>query len=280
MSSGNDLTSVSLEQVLVNYGTLPVAIISIEGTVGCGKSTALQQIAANPAQMLTRLLGETRLARLNAAAVLVTLEEPLEAYKNCGPTNLLGEFYRDQKAHAFLFEIHVLRCRAQAMKQLIVDTVRQHAATHGNALPVQIVVVQERSLYSCRYVFARMLRDQGLLSDAEWINYCDVYDFYQRTWHTDFAELAPLVRNVAVQHLATIYFKFEPRAALERIVARNRDGEVIDGVSSIPLEYLQRLQTQHDSTFNPYDVKWRSLFHLHVLTPEESARYFDVVKQE
>jgi len=283
MSSGSskgEFTSVSFEQVQNSYGTLPVAVISFEGTIGCGKSTVLKQIAADPAKTLTRLLGEARFATLNRAAVFVTLEEPLEAYKNCGSTKLLAEFYRDQKTNAFLFEIHVLRCRVEAMKRLIIDTVRQYATTHANAMPVQIVVTQERSLYSCRYVFARMLFQKAMLTEAEWVNYCEVYNFYQRIWHADFAELQPLVRNVLVQHIATVYFKFEPLTALKRIIARNREGEVVDGASTIPLEYLQELQARHDKTFDPQDIKWCSHFQLHVLVPEEVAHYFDVTKQE
>lgn len=272
-----DSTSVTLEEMLNAYGTLPVNIISIEGTIGCGKSTALRQIAKNPAATLSQLIGPERFARLNPAALFVTLEEPLEAYKHCGSTAMLAEFYRDQKSTAFLFEIHVLRCRTAAMKQLIVDTVRAYVADNGNKMPVQIVVIQERSLYSCRYVFARMLHQQGMLNEAEWINYCDVYDFYQRNWHADFADLQPLVRKVAVEHTATIYFKFEPLTALSRIVARNREGEVTGGVSIIPLEYLKDLQVRHDKEFDPDDVKWRSLFRLFVLAPEQSMQYFDGV---
>ena len=86
------------------------------------------------------------------------------------------------------------------------------------------VFISERSLFTDKFVFAKMLFDSG---NIELIN----YKIYLK-WFDTFADDFPVSK--------IIYVNTEPEICHQRIVKRSRTGE-----SNIPLDYLQNCHKYH-----------------------------------
>ena len=96
----------------------------------------------------------------------------------------------------------------------------------------QYIIITERSLYTDKHVFAKMLHDQGKIEDV-------CYQIYLK-WFEEFAKDFPINYSV--------YVKTDPTNCYNRIHKRSRDGEEV-----IPLAYLQDCHTYHEEFLNGND---------------------------
>jgi len=87
------------------------------------------------------------------------------------------------------------------------------------------IIVCERSVWTDRNVFAKMLYDEGKIEEVNFQIYLQ--------WFDEFVDDYPLT--------AIIYLPTSPELCAERVKIRNRPGE------DIPLEYLQRCHDYHVS---------------------------------
>ena len=186
-------------------------IVSIEGNIGSGKTTLIHHLEE-------RYVGKK----------FMFLKEPLHIWKSVQDRetgeNILQKFYKEPIKYAFPFQIMVYMTFAQrlldAIKEVDEDT----------------VIVCERSMESCRDIFAKMLREQGQIDD---INYTILLMFYKQM------ELI----NVD----AVIYLDISVETSNERIKKRARLGE-----DNIPISYLEKCKVNHEEwirsfTSNQYD---------------------------
>jgi len=164
-------------------------MIFVEGNIGTGKSTFLNKLAEEFKVIL----------------------EPVDEWtktRNANGKNLLEEFYSDPARNAYLFQSIAFRSR---MKNIV----NQNSA------------IIERSIYTDRNVFAKTCREDGLISDIEWNDYCGWFD-----WLTDEFKIRPI---------GFIYLRCDPMISYERIKKRSRSGE-----ESISLDYLKKLHEKHE----------------------------------
>jgi deoxyadenosine/deoxycytidine kinase len=87
------------------------------------------------------------------------------------------------------------------------------------------IIITERSLDTDKYVFAKMLFDDGKIEDVN-------YAIYLK-WFDHFIEDLPLE--------GVIYLKTDAEICSQRIRQRNRDGE-----ETIPIEYLKKCGYYHN----------------------------------
>jgi deoxyadenosine/deoxycytidine kinase len=168
-------------------------LVFLEGNIGAGKSTLVK--------ILRKYLPEV---------VLTT--EPCNEWQNAGGFNLLQAFYENPSSWACLFQIYASMTR-----------IRKQQKEANGAWDLQIM---ERSWFSDRYCFARMLHKSGFISDEQWAVYTQMWDWYMRT---------------SDMPVAFIYLKVDPQTCLQRLQARSRSEEV--GVS---LDYLTCLHECHE----------------------------------
>jgi len=178
-------------------------IISIEGNIGSGKSTLLANLKKyyenNPN--------------------VVFLKEPVDEWEKIKDENgvtILEKFYTDQNKYSFAFQMMAYVSRLKVLR----DALKEHNREK------KIILITERSLYTDKMVFAKMLFDTGKM---EYVNY-QIY----LNWFDTFSEEFPVHK--------VIYVKTEPEKCFERISIRARDGE-----SNIPLEYLESCSEYHDN---------------------------------
>jgi deoxycitidine kinase/deoxyguanosine kinase len=201
-------------------------IVSLEGNIGSGKSTLLRYLADN----------------CNTRKDIVFLQEPVDEWSkitDVDGTTMLEKFYKNQDRYAFSFQMMAYISRLALLKKTRDDN-------------PSAIIVTERSLFTDRHVFAKMLYDTKQIEEAE-------YKIYLR-WFDTFANEYPIDK--------VIYVKTEPPTCLGRIVKRNRGGE-----TTIGLDYLIRCSRYHNAMVeNVYD-KEKTL----VLDGDE---YFDNMKDK
>jgi len=180
-----------------------VNIISIDGNIGSGKST---------------LMGKLKTYFSNDTNV-VFLKEPVDEWETIKDENgitILEKFYENPSKYGFSFQIMAYISRLNIMKKEFKKN--PHA-----------IFISERSLFTDKLVFAKMLFDSG---NIELVN----YKIYLQ-WFDTFAEDFPVSK--------VIYVNTEPEICHQRIEKRSRTGE-----SNIPLEYLQNCHKYHTDMLN------------------------------
>lgn len=187
-------------------------IISIEGNIGSGKSTLFNKLKTY----------------LQANYAVVFIEEPLSEWVNTTDKNgksILEKYYADQEKYAFPFQMlaYITKLRK------LIETFKENPTA---------IVITERSLYSDRLIFAKMLYDSGKINDISYTIYLKWFDYFINQINYP---------NQLLHHM--IYINTDPQICYERIKLRNRDGENL-----IPLEYLQSCDKYHAEMINPNNL--------------------------
>jgi thymidylate kinase len=181
-------------------------IVSIEGNIGSGKST---------------LLANLRLYYENNSNV-VFLKEPVDEWEKIKDENgetILKKFYADQEKYSFPFQMMAYVSRLKVLR----DTLK---TIKNDSVDKNIIIITERSLYTDKMVFAKMLYDSKKI---EHVNY-QIY----LNWFDTFSDEFPVNK--------VVYVKTSPEKCYERIVKRSRTGE-----ENIPLAYLSSCSNYHDN---------------------------------
>ena len=188
-------------------------IVSIEGNIGSGKSTLLERIREE--------YKDNQYIRF--------LREPVDEWekiKDKDGNTMLQKFYADQKEYSFAFQMMAYISRLTIVRENVRDimqTVKKDKDEGKDSK--KYIIITERSLYTDKYVFAKMLYDQGKIEDVK-------YQIYLN-WFDEFAKDFP-VNDV-------IYVNTDPKKCYERIHKRARVGEEV-----IPLEYLTCCHKYHN----------------------------------
>jgi deoxyadenosine/deoxycytidine kinase len=185
-------------------------IVSIEGNIGSGKSTLLSNLHKH-----YKDIGN-----------VVFLKEPVDEWekiKDEKGITMLEKFYADQEKYSFPFQMMAYVSRLKVLRDALKD-IREK--TNKNGTNKKTIIITERSLYTDKMVFAKMLYDSGKI---EYINY-QIY----LNWFNTFSEEFPVDKIV--------YVKTSPARCYSRIIKRNREGE-----SVIPLDYLNSCNNYHDT---------------------------------
>jgi len=179
-------------------------IFSIEGNIGSGKSTLVKK--------LTTIL--TKLSNIQ----VIYLPEPVavwESIKDNSGKNIIEKYYENQEKYAFSFQMMAYITRIHQVKEIL--------KKNENA-----IIICERSVFTDKEIFAKMLHDDEKIEDVEYNIYCK--------WFYEF------VKDIPVAGL--IYVKTNPEKCEKRVIHRNRKGE------SIPLSYLENCHLYHENWLN------------------------------
>jgi len=180
-------------------------IVSIEGNIGSGKSTLLENLRNHYSQN----------------DYVIFLREPVsdwEKIKDSEGNTILKKFYAEQEKYSFAFQMMAYISRLKILRDTIKDIGQ-------NKDGKSYVIITERSLYTDKHVFAKMLYDQGKIEDV-------CYQIYLN-WFDEFAKDFPINYS--------IYVKTDPDKCYERVHKRARDGEEV-----IPLSYLSECHDYHE----------------------------------
>jgi len=188
-------------------------IVSIEGNIGSGKSTLLsnlrQHYESNPN--------------------VVFLKEPVDEWEKIKDENgetILKKFYADQEKYSFPFQMMAYVSRLKVLRDTL-KTIKTDTEDKN------IIIITERSLYTDKMVFAKMLYDSKKI---EHVNY-QIY----LNWFDTFSDEFPVNK--------VVYVKTTPNKCYQRIVKRSRTGE-----ENIPLDYLASCSNYHDNMLDKQNL--------------------------
>lgn len=211
------------------------SIIPIEGNIGSGKSTLLKHLKDYVDKHSdTTLLNHNAEIKTNTNCTfklnrkIIFLKEPVDEWETIRDSEnktMLEKFYADQKRYSFSFQMMAYISRLVYMKDAV------------EANP-DAVIITERSLYTDKEVFAKMLFDDHKIEDVD-------YQIYLK-WFDAFAKDYPVSK--------LIYVKADPEVCSERIKKRHRHGE-----EGIPLEYLERCHNYHEDMIKKYEKDYDQL---------------------
>ena len=173
-------------------------LISIDGNIGSGKSTLMEALKQ----------------KFKDNKNVVFLREPVDEWgqiKDENNVTILEKFYANQKDYSFSFQMMAYISRLVLLK----DAVKNNPTT---------IFISERSLFTDREVFAKMLYKSGFIEEVN-------YKIYLR-WFDSFSSEFPLNK--------VIYVKADPQVCFDRIKKRSRTGE-----SNIPFDYLENCHKYH-----------------------------------
>tara|TARA_B100001027_G_scaffold208046_1_gene173002 strand:+ start:8516 stop:9289 length:774 start_codon:yes stop_codon:yes gene_type:complete len=184
-------------------------ILTIEGNIGAGKST-----------LITKLIENLR-NDINSNRKIIYLQEPVDEWskiKSKDNLNMLELFYSNSKKYAFAFQMMAFISRMAKLKQAMCNNKNS-------------IIICERSIFTDREVFAKMLYEDGLILEEE-------YQIYNK-WFVHFAN--------EIKPSGIIYLKTDPNITDARIKKRNRLGENID------IQYLEKCHKYHEDWIQSYE---------------------------
>ena len=177
-------------------------IISIDGNIGSGKSIILKN------------LKDQFINKNN----IIFLEDPVNEYIKIkdDTQNILEIFYKDSVKYAFPFQMMTLITRFHIINKIIKNN-------------PNTIIILKRSLYTDKYIFAKMLFETNKMNTFE-------YQIYNK-WFDEFTQ-----NPIEYKY---IYILSDPIYCFERIKERNRYSE-----HRITIDYLKLCNDYHDQMFN------------------------------
>lgn len=206
LTSSSSVSDDIIEGIIGREVSLrPPRVFSLDGNIGAGKTTLLTHIS-------------------KAFPDVLIVPEPVDTWtrlKDEDGRNLLELFYEDKKRWAYTFQNAAILSRLKLLKDIL-----------ATARPGQIIVT-ERSVLTDRCVFAKMLKDTGILDSLEW----DLYEMWYKTFATD------------IPMAGILYVTTDVSTSAQRIKTRNRHGE-----ESISTDYLTDLNRYHEAWLSSANI--------------------------
>ena len=174
-------------------------LFAVDGNIGSGKSSRVNDLKHY----------------LKDNSSFVFIQEPVDDWnsiKSSEGTTILEKFYHNQDKYAFSFQMMAYISRLALLRK----TMRENPNCH---------IITERSIFTDRNVFAKMLYDDDKIEEVN-------YKIYLK-WFDEFASETKLD--------GIIYVHTDPEVCYNRIKKRSRTGE-----ESIPLEYLKKCHDYHN----------------------------------
>ena len=155
----------------------------------------------------------------------------VEGNIGCGKSRLLADLARDWRVQCEpVEEWRDILPLFYANRQRWALAMNARALLSFADVPDSEPVVVERSPLSCKEVFGRMHKNEGVLSEKEWQLLSDLYE--RVSWVPD----------------VIIYLCCPPATCLERVQRRGRDGE-----QDVTHDYLAKLQFAHLTMLRWYE---------------------------
>jgi len=129
----------------------------------------------------------------------------------------LSDFYDDMAKWAFPLQIYFLNSRFRQMME---------------AKQSPITIIQDRTIYEDAHIFAKNLRENGVLSERDYQNYWGIFDS---------------MKSMSTPPDLLIYLRASVPTLIKQISRRGRDYE-----QSISIKYLETLNRQYEEWIESY----------------------------
>jgi deoxyadenosine/deoxycytidine kinase len=183
-------------------------IISFDGNIGSGKSSIVRYFEKNFEKFCNLKTYHYKIC---------FLQEPVsiwETIKDTDGKNIIEKFYENNTQYSFAFQMMAYISRLSLFKEALKQDYD--------------IIFTERSMFTDRNIFAKMLYDSKNMNELE-------YQIYNK-WFDEFVE--------CLNNMKIVYIRTSPEICDKRVKYRAREGE------NIPLEYLKNCHYYHDAWLN------------------------------
>jgi len=184
-------------------------IVSFDGNIGSGKSSVVKYFQNN---------FDKYCKSKNKNLKICFLQEPVTEWESIKDIddgkNVIEKFYEDNKSYSFSFQMMAYISRLAIFKKAINENYD--------------VIFTERSMFTDKNVFAKMLYDSKQMRSID-------YQIYNK-WFDEFVDI--------IKNIKTVYVRTSPEVCQSRIIKRKRLGE------NIPFDYLQNCHYYHEVWLN------------------------------
>jgi len=187
-------------------------VIVIDAEIGAGKSTLLD--------VLHRLDKE----ELDGIRQIYIIPEPVELWKESGA---LDNFYSDVAGNAYKFQTYTYVTRVKKCLEFW-EKIKHERLGDKNERDLFIL---ERSIYSDKDIFVRMLYQDGIFSDLDYHMYLEWWDMWKKI--------------MPFEPSAFVYLRTPLDECLKRIQERGRGREV-----NVNRDYHEKLHQAHMEFLN------------------------------
>jgi len=173
-------------------------LVSIEGNIGTGKTTLIKMMK-----------------KFKTSKPIIFIPEPVDEWDNIRCLEgepILKKFYGNAEKWGFSFQMMAFISRYALLRKVIREN-------------PESIILSERSLLTDRWVFAKMLYDDGFINH---INYQIYLNWYDELMHD-------------IKYDKIIYLQTDPECSFNRIKKRNRKGE-----ENIQVEYIKKCHDYHE----------------------------------
>lgn len=186
-------------------------ILSFDGNIGSGKSTIVKYLEIN-------FENYYKSKKPNDNIKICFIQEPVSEWERIidqkTNKNIIECFYSNNEKYSFAFQMMAYISRLSLFNKALKQNYD--------------IIITERSLFTDKNIFAKMLYDTNKMNHIE-------YQIYLK-WFDEFTE--------SFKNMKIIYIKTNPEICFERIVERNRKGE------NISLIYLNNCHLYHELWLN------------------------------
>jgi deoxyadenosine/deoxycytidine kinase len=188
-------------------------IYSIEGNIGSGKTTIIENLQ--------------KCFHNNSEVIFIL--EPVDVWqtiKDADGETILAKFYKDTAKYSFTFQVMAYFTRLSMLREVM----RKN--------PMCKTIICERSLEADKHIFAKMLKEDGLIDDVSY----QIYQLFNAEFQDEF------------RLDGIVYIDADASVCKERVEKRAREGE-----GSVSLEYLEKCQKYHEQWLSNQELSSRLL---------------------
>ena len=170
---------------------MPPLIVTIDGNIGCGKSTIMRYLEKNFANYCGSKSNNCKIC---------FLQEPVSSWESIGDANgksIITHFYENNERYSFAFQVMAYTSRLSLLKEALKENYD--------------VIISERSIYTDKFVFAKSLYDAKKMSLIEYIIYLKMFDEF----------------STIINKFKMVYIRTSPEICDLRVKRRGRLGETI-----------------------------------------------------
>ena len=170
---------------------MPPLIVTIDGNIGCGKSTIMRYLEKNFANYCGSKSNNCKIC---------FLQEPVSSWESIGDANgksIITHFYENNERYSFAFQVMAYTSRLS----LLMEALKENYD----------VIISERSIYTDKFVFAKSLYDAKKMSLIEYIIYLKMFDEF----------------STIINKFKMVYIRTSPEICDLRVKRRGRLGETI-----------------------------------------------------
>tara|TARA_Y100001970_G_C14240787_1_gene864792 strand:- start:1994 stop:2698 length:705 start_codon:yes stop_codon:yes gene_type:complete len=187
-------------------------IISFDGNIGSGKSSVVKYFEKNFEKFCNLKTYNYKIC---------FLQEPVSTWESIidkdDNKNIIEKFYADNKKYGFAFQMMAYISRLSLFKKALEKNYD--------------IIITERSIFTDKNVFAKMLYDTKMIDNIE-------FQIYNK-WFDEFSDI--------IKKIKTVYIRTTPEISEKRINNRSRAGE------NISLDYIKNCHYYHEIWLNTPD---------------------------